>query len=178
MASLDVSIERYRDERQLALIQQLIDKDLSEPYSIFTYRYFITQWPHLCHLAIDTRTQSCLGVIVCKQEQTKVRVDTGYIAMLAVRNDCRNRGLGSTLVTTAIDAMRRHHCQQVTLEAEVTNLPALALYDNLGFIRDKRLEKYYLNGNDAFRLKLRLHSLPQLAHPLPSSSQSDSKASP
>lgn len=44
-------------------------------------------------------------------------------------------------------------CAQITLETEVTNSAALRLYETLGFIRDKRLPKYYLNGNDAFRLK-------------------------
>ncbi|KAJ0667571.1 putative transferase [Helianthus annuus] len=43
---------------------------------------------------------------------------------------------------------------KVTLEAEVTNKGALALYGRLGFIRAKRLFRYYLNGVDAFRLKL------------------------
>ena len=43
---------------------------------------------------------------------------------------------------------------QVMLEAEVTNKGALALYGRLGFIRAKRLYRYYLNGVDAFRLKL------------------------
>lgn len=54
---------------------------------------------------------------------------------------------------------------QVTLEAEVTNKGALALYGNLGFIRAKRLHKYYLNGVDAYRLKLlfpRPHDLTNL----------------
>lgn len=45
-------------------------------------------------------------------------------------------------------------CMKVTLEAEVTNKGALALYGRLGFIRAKRLFRYYLNGVDAFRLKL------------------------
>ena len=40
------------------------------------------------------------------------------------------------------------------LETKVTNLPALKLYEAFGFIRDKRLTAYYLNGVDAFRLKL------------------------
>ena len=42
----------------------------------------------------------------------------------------------------------------MTLEAEVTNKGALALYGRLGFVRAKRLFRYYLNGVDAFRLKL------------------------
>lgn len=45
-------------------------------------------------------------------------------------------------------------CFQVVLETEITNKPALRLYENLGFVRDKRLFRYYLNGVDALRLKL------------------------
>jgi hypothetical protein len=34
----------------LALVMALIDTELSEPYSIFTYRYFIDSWPSMCYL--------------------------------------------------------------------------------------------------------------------------------
>jgi hypothetical protein len=40
----------YKDESQLKMIMDLISKDLSEPYSIYTYRYFIYNWPNLCFL--------------------------------------------------------------------------------------------------------------------------------
>lgn len=40
----------YKDETQLPEIMALIDQELSEPYSIFTYRYFITLWPDLCFM--------------------------------------------------------------------------------------------------------------------------------
>ena len=49
---------------------------------------------------------------------------------------------------------------QVVLEAEDTNTAALHLYEKLGFVRDKRLHKYYLAGSDAFRLKLWLREAP------------------
>lgn len=90
------------------------------------------------------------------QEPNKHNVSRGYIAMLAVRKDMRKHGLGTRLVAAAIEAMVAGGCKEVTLEAEVTNLGALRLYENLGFIRDKLLEKYYLNGNDAYRLKQRV----------------------
>jgi N-alpha-acetyltransferase 30 len=76
--------------------------------------------------------------------------------MLAVRDDSRGAGLGKRLVRAAVRAMADEGCDNVVLEAEVTNAGALRLYEHLGFIRDKRLERYYLNGVDAFRLKLRL----------------------
>ena len=47
---------------------------------------------------------------------------------------------------------------QVVLEAETTNQGALRLYARAGFVRDKRLGKYYLSGADAYRLKLLLPS--------------------
>lgn len=47
---LGITYLRYRDETQMPEIMRLITKDLSEPYSIYTYRYFIHNWPHLCFL--------------------------------------------------------------------------------------------------------------------------------
>ena len=37
-------------------------------------------------------------------------------------------------------------------------MPALALYTSLGFVPEKRLHRFYLNGKDAFRLVLPLGS--------------------
>ena len=45
---------------------------------------------------------------------------------------------------------------QIALETEVDNIPSLRIYENLGFLRTKRLHRYYLNGNTAFRLVLYL----------------------
>lgn len=50
--------------------------------------------------------------------------------------------------------MKEHKCEEAVLETELSNTGALGLYQNLGFIKDKLLIKYYLNGGDAWRLKL------------------------
>jgi peptide alpha-N-acetyltransferase len=44
----------YESELQMPDIMRLIQKDLSEPYSIYTYRYFIHNWPHLCFMVRNT----------------------------------------------------------------------------------------------------------------------------
>lgn len=49
---------------------------------------------------------------------------------------------GTELVKLTIAEMIKGQCEEVVLEAEVTNSGALALYQNLGFIRDKRLHRY------------------------------------
>ncbi|XP_063538644.1 N-alpha-acetyltransferase 30 [Cydia strobilella] len=148
----EIDIISYESELQMPEIMRVIQKDLSEPYSIYTYRYFIHNWPKLCFLATDDG--KCIGAIVCKLDMHRNVVKRGYIAMLAVDEKYRNKRIGSRLVRKAIQAMINDNADEVVLETEITNKPALMLYENLGFVRDKRLFRYYLNGVDALRLKL------------------------
>lgn len=98
----------------------------------------------------------------------------GYIAMLATREEYRGRGIATKLVRMAVQRMKEQdadevsrHPQklssrtaltgaQIALETEVDNIPSLRIYENLGFLRTKRLHRYYLSGNAAFRLILYL----------------------
>lgn len=74
--------------------------------------------------------------------------------MLAVRESHRGQGIATKLVCMAIDAMQALDADEIVLETEVTNKASLKLYERLGFLRSKRLHRYYLNGNAAFRLIL------------------------
>lgn len=95
-----INYKEYESELQMPDIMQLIQKDLSEPYSIYTYRYFIHNWPKLCFLAMHE--SKCVGAIVCKLDMHKM-VRRGYIAMLAVDKDYRKLKIGTTLVQKAIE---------------------------------------------------------------------------
>ncbi len=45
-----VQYEHKFEAQYLPAIRSLISKDLSEPYSIYVYRYFLCQWAHLCFM--------------------------------------------------------------------------------------------------------------------------------
>ncbi len=149
-----ISFVPYSSEHQLPLLQRLIEKDLSEPYSVFTYRYFVNNWPSLTLLALTEEGKNCVGCIICKLAVDRHGLNRGYIGMLAVDSQWRCHGLGSSLVERAIAELQRQGADLCVLETEVTNEGAIRLYERLNFVRDTRLQKYYLNGNDAFRLKL------------------------
>ncbi|MCJ1441122.1 MAG: N-alpha-acetyltransferase mak3 [Stictis urceolatum] len=142
-----------KETQYLPAIRQLISKDLSEPYSIYVYRYFLYQWGDLCFMAVDEESK-LVGVVVSKLEPHRGGPLRGYIAMLAVREEYRGQGIATKLVRQAIDAMIERDAEEIVLETEVTNTAAMKLYERLGFLRSKRLHRYYLNGNTAFRLVL------------------------
>ncbi|KAE8539042.1 hypothetical protein D1P53_005412 [Cryptococcus gattii VGV] len=71
-----------------------------------------------------------------------------------VAKDFRRRGIGRKLVEIAVEEMAKRGAKQVMLETEHDNQTSLALYDKLGFLREKRLHRFYSNEKDAFRLIL------------------------
>eukprot|EP01065_Artemidia_motanka_P029043 TRINITY_DN3496_c0_g1_i1.p2 TRINITY_DN3496_c0_g1~~TRINITY_DN3496_c0_g1_i1.p2 ORF type:complete len:262 (+),score=70.83 TRINITY_DN3496_c0_g1_i1:64-849(+) len=156
-----VTFTQFRTESDLHQIIAMMRRELSEPYPIFTYRFFINKYPDLCWLCLlkdkeDPEFEEIIGAIASKaayKSRTNFRI-RGYIAMLAVNQEYRGNGLGSRLVELVIETMRLKGCTEVVLEALLKNKAALALYEGLGFTREKRLDKYYLDGTDAFRLKL------------------------
>lgn len=130
-------------------------KELSHSFGsiLFTFRCRI--YRKTCFLFVKAmHGDECVGAIVCKLDIHRKVIKRGYIAMLAVDVKFRKRKIGSNLVRRAIQAMVKDDADEVVLETEITNRPALRLYENLGFVRDKRLFRYYLNGVDALRLKL------------------------
>ncbi|KAG8908733.1 N-alpha-acetyltransferase mak3 [Tulasnella sp. 403] len=156
----------YTSEADLPDIMALVQSELSEPYVIFTYRYFLNSWSHLAYIAHTNKSPKPIGVIVSKQEIHKSGTNRGYIAMLSVSKQWRKRGIASQLVRLTIHAMQLNGGEEVTLETEYDNIPALSLYASLGFVREKRLYRFYMSGKDAFRLVLPLAPVPG-ARPLP-----------
>ncbi|ODV81702.1 acyl-CoA N-acyltransferase [Suhomyces tanzawaensis NRRL Y-17324] len=144
-----------QDQDEFKQISRLISGHLSEPYSIYVYWFFLNTWPQYCYtVKVDGLI---IGVIISKVEPHRnVRV-RGYIGMLVIDPQYRNRGIASHLVHLTIKNMVQwENVDEIMLETEVINKGALRLYESLGFLRTKRLYRYYLNTHDAYRLILPL----------------------
>ncbi|KAJ4291516.1 N-alpha-acetyltransferase 30 [Collariella sp. IMI 366227] len=139
-----IQYQHSLEAQYLPAIRTLISKDLSEPYSIYVYRYFLCQWGHLCYMArLKPLDASLTGVIISKLEPHHAHSTPtirGYIAMLAVASTHRGHGIATRLVRMAIDAMAARGADEIVLETEETNVPAMRLYERLGFVR-RRADK-------------------------------------
>lgn len=99
-----ITFVNYKNEAQLESLMELVGRDLSEPYSIFTYRYFLHQWPELCILAVSTSTNKPIGCVVCKIDtEEECAEESGDIVISNNANKTQStsvEGSGSTSNTT------------------------------------------------------------------------------
>lgn len=146
----------YPGEEMIEPIIDIISRFLSEPYPIYTYRYFLNLWPDCTICCYDKKKDNkFIGVVVGNCETKKNNKKQGYIAMLAVENEYRGKGIGKKLVTDLLKIFKDvYDVNECSIETEVDNIIALNLYESLGFIRTKMFINYYLNGNNAYKLKL------------------------
>lgn len=151
-------------DAEMDFIVKLFTEELTEPYSSFTYQYFVFGWPDLCVTAygVESATKPDSSVKGEKVGAVVSRVTRkgpgkplrGYVAMFAVVPHFRGFRLGSRLVALTIELMKEKDCDEVFLETPTGNERALSLYLSLGFAKTKFLPRYYLDHSDAVRLKM------------------------
>ncbi|MGQ9719395.1 MAG: ribosomal protein S18-alanine N-acetyltransferase [Nitrososphaerales archaeon] len=76
----------------------------------------------------------------------------GHIVSIAVLEQHRGKGLGSSLVEEALKALKNKSCSEAFLEVRVSNTDAISLYEKMGFKVVSRLQWYYRDGEDAYMM--------------------------
>lgn len=69
--------------------------------------------------------------------------NTAEIESLAVSADWRRQGIARQLCSDLLNWARARHAMQASLEVRLSNLPARALYQSLGFQKDAVRRGYY-----------------------------------
>lgn len=75
-------------------------------------------------------------------------MDEGHITNIAVHPEHRKKGLGKKLVAAMIEEAKKHQMTQMTLEVRVSNLPAIKLYEGMGFSSVGIRPKYYTDNHE------------------------------
>jgi ribosomal-protein-alanine N-acetyltransferase len=82
-----------------------------------------------------------LGMVMCRAIGGEAEVLT-----LAVAPWTRRQGVALALMTAAIDRARAADANEMFLEVDVDNIPAIRLYERLGFTRAGLRKAYYDRG--------------------------------
>ena len=73
----------------------------------------------------------------------QVVLDEGTVTNIAVRPDCRRRGVAGQLLEVFLNFARGNRLAFLTLEVRASNYPAIALYGSRGFRGVGRRKNYY-----------------------------------
>ena len=83
----------------------------------------------------------------------KIIFNEADIMNIAVKKNKRNLGIGSFLLEKLIEIATNLNCNDITLEVNENNLPAIHLYEKYHFERIGLRKKYYNNTDNAILMK-------------------------
>ena len=79
-------------------------------------------------------------------------VGEGYVDNIAVFPQFRGQGIGEALTRALIEYMRCAALEFLTLEVRAGNLPAISLYEKLGFRQEGRRKNFYRHPTEDARI--------------------------
>jgi len=131
-------------------------------------------WPQEAYLtAIDPKSSPHRIALVAESAKTSANLDPiaprlGFaiasllppqaeLETIVVAPEVRRRGVARELFSALADELRSGGVVEVTLEVRASNLPALKLYQSLGFAESGRRPRYYIDPvEDAVLMRLAL----------------------
>jgi ribosomal-protein-alanine N-acetyltransferase len=131
-----VSIRRaeFPDVPAMAAIESA---SFSNPWHPHALQSLVTRDKAIVLVAVD-EDRGLVGYAVCWWV-----LDEAELANIAVREDCRGRGVGSALLDRVLDEIRALQVDRVFLEVRMSNQRAHGLYLKRGFVQIGVRKGYY-----------------------------------
>jgi len=134
---------------------------LPEHYSDYFYYDILKDFPST-FLVAEKEERGVVGYIMCRIEyglsMTKRfgLAKKGHVISIAVLEDYRGKGIGTTLIKSAVEEIRKATGRECYLEVRTTNRGAIDLYTKLGFKVSSTLHGYYKDGESAYTMAMPL----------------------
>jgi ribosomal-protein-alanine N-acetyltransferase len=144
----------------LGSVTQINQLCLPENYTDFFYVDLYRRFPET--FIVAEADAKVVGYIMCRVEVglSNLRlpglVKKGHVVSVAVLPEYRRKGLGTALVTKAMEGVQMYGAKQFYLEVRVTNEQAISLYKKLGLEVARTVHGYYADGEDAYVLSKKL----------------------
>ncbi|NHI93564.1 MAG: ribosomal-protein-alanine N-acetyltransferase [Candidatus Lokiarchaeota archaeon] len=78
----------------------------------------------------------------------------GHVISIAIKPNFRKKGVGSHLINEIIRILEDNKATKLVLEVRTTNKMAIEFYERIGFKITTKLNKYYDNNEDAYKMEL------------------------
>jgi len=137
-----ISIRKMRRE-DLDQVHAIESQCFSTPWQLSSFQYEIDNINAILKVAVfhvDIVGYVCIRTIL----------DLTHLLDLAVKHDVRRMGIGSRLLSAAMEDLRmlRPDTKSLTLEVRESNIGAIKLYEKFGFNEVGRRRYYYKKPNE------------------------------
>ena len=146
---MDFKIEKMTIS-DLEQIKDVLEKDFDDFWKVNTLKEeLLSNYSYFIAIKLS-KTNEILGFAGFKKT-----LDTADIMNIVVRKDFRNKKIGKKLLTSLIQKAKEQDIKTIFLEVNSKNLPALKLYENIGFKKIGIRKNYYKNS-DGINMKIEL----------------------
>ena len=129
------------NESHVAAVAELEKQNFSEPWPEVAVRSELTNKLALWLVALD-------GETVAGYVGSQTVMDETDMMNVAVTASYRRRGIAEELVNALVEELKALGSHSLTLEVRVSNAPAIALYEKLGFVQTGLRKNYYRNPRE------------------------------
>ena len=132
---------------------------LPENYTSFFFMDLHRRFPKT--FVVAEENGKVVGYIMCRIETglSNFRIiKRGHVISIAVLPRYRRRGIAHALMKEAMQNMVSYKAKECFLEVRVSNVPAIRLYQKMGFKIEKTIRGYYADGEAAYVMSRELPS--------------------
>jgi ribosomal-protein-alanine N-acetyltransferase len=136
------------------------EKTLPEHYTEYFFESLLREIPEA--FIVAELENEIVGYIMCKLEfgfsnfRKLGFVKKGHVVSISLLENHRGKYIGEALMMEGINGVVARKGDEIYLEVRTSNLPAISLYQKLGFQTKSILKTYYRDGEDANLMALDL----------------------
>jgi ribosomal-protein-alanine N-acetyltransferase len=153
------SIRRCSQD-DLRSVIDINEETLPEHYSEYFFESLLREMPE--SFIVAEYENDVVGYIMCKLEfgfsnfRKLGFVKKGHVVSISLLEQHRGKNIGKALMIEGINGVTSRKGDEIYLEVRTSNLPAISLYEKLGFQTKSVLKSYYRDGEDANLMALDL----------------------
>ena len=153
------SIRRCSQD-DLRSVIDINEKTLPEHYSEYFFESLLSEMPE--SFIVAEYENNVVGYIMCKLEfgfsnfRKLGFVKKGHVVSISLLEQHRGKNIGKALMIEGINGVASRKGDEIYLEVRTSNLPAISMYEKLGFQTKSLLKSYYRDGEDANLMALDL----------------------
>ena len=149
----EYKIRKFNDadlDKVVAINQACLPENYSPTFFLELYRSFPDTF------VVGEYNGEIIGYVMCRiefgfSEMSRFKfARKGHIVSVAVMPQHRSKGIALAMLSQILKTMvDRYKCSETYLEVRVSNHSAINLYKKIGYRIEKKISRYYIDGEDA-----------------------------